>query len=519
MFVRINDFHSSDTVLDVPAHLVKGGVITAGNNYRISDGKIGSRRGSNAIYGAPSIVPYWLLSGLFEAQPYWLYAGLSKIYLLAGGAHTNVTRQTAGVDVDYAATAATPWTGGGFNGISVLNNENDIPQMFTNISGKCADMTNWPAALRCKSLRPFKNFLVAANVTESGTEYPQLLRWSHPADPGAVPSSWDYTDTTKDAGRKAFAETPGILVDSLAAQDVHLVYKNDSTYYMQYVGAPYIFSIQPVSLTSGLLAANCVVNVPGGQVALTYDDVVFVTPRGVKSIASKRVRRAIFNELNFSQASNAFVAVNYALSEVWVCIPATSTLANRAYIYNWQDDKWTLRNLPELTALKQGYDVSATETWDTVTGTWDSDSVPWGSYDFSGAQFLGVSPSVAGKLLVMESGNLEGGAPIAVSLQHDSIDLFDGLQVSPERMKLVNRIRPHFTPESAGAVVNFEIGTRNGLSEAISWSAPKPFTVGTSRDLFVRKQGRYISWRIASACNVQWELDSMDIDCEIGGVY
>lgn len=519
MFVSITDFAKSDTVFDTAANTLRPNIITAGKNYKLSDGKIGSRRGSSEFYGAAGIVPYWITSGLQGSTPYWLYAGLTKVYLLMSGASSNVTRQTAGVDVDYTATVNTPWTGGGFNGISVLNNGNDVPQMFLSTGSLCADMTNWPSTLRCKSLRPFKNFLIACNVTESGTEYPQVLRWSHPADPGAVPSSWDYTATTVDAGRKALAETKGVLVDSLAAQDVHIVYKNDSTYYMQYIGAPFIFNFQPISLTSGLLSQNCAANVPGGQVALTYDDVVFVTPRGVTSIATKRIRRALFAAINFDQKRYAFVAVNSALSEVWVCVPVNSTYASRAYVYNWLEDKWSIRDIPALTSLAQGYDVSSSDTWTSAAGTWATDSDPWGAYDLSGAQFLGVSPNGSGKLLVMETGGLENGAPISVVVTHDAIDTFQELQISNERMKYINRVRPHFTPESAGAVVMFEIGMRNTLSDAVNWTTEKTFTVGITRDVFVRKQGRYMSWRIKSACETPWELSGMEIEVEVGGRF
>lgn len=523
MLIRVNDFSSSDTVRDVPAHITRGNIVTDGQNYQIVDGKLGARKGSTQPYGSPLVAPYYITSGIYGTTPYWLYLGLVKASLITSGTSLNVTRQTLGVDVDYTATELTPWTGGGFNGISILNNPNDVPQMLLSISGKLADMTYWPSDLRCVSLRPFKNYLIAANVIEAGNEYPQVLRWSHPADPGGVPATWDYTDTTKDAGRRAFAETKGILVDSLASQDVHIVYKNDSTFYMQAIGAPYIFDFQPISLTSGLLSQNCAANFPGGQVALTYDDVVLVTPRGITSIADKRIRKHLFSSLNFAKLHSAFVACHTPASEIWVCIPAGSTYCNRAYIWNWNDNKWSIRDLPNLTSMAQGYDVSATDTWDTwgdapPTGTWDNIEGIWGGYDLSGGQLLATSLVGSGKLVAFEVGNTEDGTNLEVSITHDSTDML-AQDLPPERMKFVSRIRPHFTPESVGAVVTFEIGMRNGLQETINWSPVRTFTVGSSRDLFVRKQGRYLSMRIKSSCPASWGLDGLDVDLEMGGVY
>lgn len=519
MFVRISGFENTDTILDIPSHVLRGNVITAGQNYTIRDGKIGSRRGYLKPYGEPSVVPYWLLSGAIGNEQYWLYAGLEKIYLLESSLHTNATRQVASVDVNYAATVDMPWTGGAFNGLGILNNQNDIPQVFSSLTARCANMANWPSTLRCKSLRPFRNFLIAANVIEGAGEYPQVLRWSHPADPGAVPTSWDYTNPTTDTGRIAFAETKGILVDSLSAQDVHIVYKNDSTYYMQFVGAPNIFNIQPISLISGLLSQNCMVNVPGGQVALTYDDVVFVTPRSVQSIADKRVRKHLFAGINFEHSVRAFLAVNPAQNEVWVCIPAGTTYASLAYIWRWTDNKWSLRTLPDLLHMAAGFDVSSTDTWDAASGTHDSDTQPWGTFDVTASQFLGVSAANSGDLFAFDAGATDNAITTAVSVVHDSIDALLGEENPKHFMVLVKRLRPHFTPESLNAQINFEVGMRNTLTDTIRWTAIKPFTVGTTRDIFVRKQGRYLSWRITSNSTQQWELDGMDVEFELGGEF
>lgn len=517
MLMRVSDFSKTDTVLDVPAHLTPGNILTAARNVTLTDGVIAARHGIAELYGAPAVLPYAIVGGTVANVAYWLYAGLKKIYKIeASGADVNVTRQTASADVDYAATETTPWTTSVFNGVALLNNTVDVPQMFSDLSGKCKDLTNWPSTLLCQSLRPFKNFLVALNVTESGTNYPQVLRWSHRADPGAVPSSWDYTDPTKDAGRVPLAETSGILLDGLASKDAMILYKDDSTYLMQFIGGVNIFSIRPISFESGILATNCVSNFSGGQVALTGNDVVLATAQGVQSIAKSRIRAHLFNALNASAKHSAFVVTDRVHSEVWVCVPTVSSYADAAYVWNWLENKWTIRELPALRAVASGYPLSIGATWDADTGTWDADTSTWGAFDLSGQDLLGVSPNGSGKIVSINSGTENISVPFIVSAQHEALDIV-GDNVPPERLKLVPKVRPHFTPESVGAEVTMQIGMQMTLHDAISWTAPVTFTIGSRRDLFVRKQGRYMSWKITSSTPIRWGLSGFDVFFELGG--
>jgi len=101
---------------------------------------------------------------------------------------------------NYSATAAGGWNGGVLGGIAILNNGVDAPQfMGTANDAKMAALTNWDRTKTCAVMRPFKRFLVALDTTESATRYPFRVRWSHPAEGGTVPTSWNDADATKDA--------------------------------------------------------------------------------------------------------------------------------------------------------------------------------------------------------------------------------------------------------------------------------------------------------------------------------
>ena len=59
------------------------------------------------------------------------------------------------------------------------------------------------------------------------TTYPSRVFWSQPAEPDALPSTFDATDDTADAGWVDLADTAGDVVDCLPLGDVNIIYKED----------------------------------------------------------------------------------------------------------------------------------------------------------------------------------------------------------------------------------------------------------------------------------------------------
>ena len=100
-------------------------------NIRFLDGSAYQFYGHGEIYAGTAVEPYHVLPVTVGGVKYWLYAGANKIYQVGapGGVitHTNITRQTASVDVDYTATR-NKWTSTVLGGIPILNNGVDAPQ-------------------------------------------------------------------------------------------------------------------------------------------------------------------------------------------------------------------------------------------------------------------------------------------------------------------------------------------------------------------------------------------------------
>src|SRR5690606_37246891 len=275
---------------------------------------------------------------------YWLYAGLNKVHAVTitegVSIHTNITRQTGGEDVDYAATPNS-WTSTLLGGIPILNpgNKVDPPQRWNlDIEAKLQPLENWPANTYARSLRGCKQFLVALGITKDGVDYPFMVKWSHPADPGGVPISWEVNDPTVDAGVIDLAEGHDPIVDGLQLRDSFIIYKQASIWRMDFTGGPYVFQFRKVLGVSGALNRNCIVEVDGWHFVLTGSDVIMHDGQAATSILDKVSRRHLFQSIDVNNVGKCFVFKNPFMNEVFVCYPTIgSEWCNQAMVWNYVD--------------------------------------------------------------------------------------------------------------------------------------------------------------------------------------
>lgn len=507
---RLNNFEYAGYVSDIDAHLLPPNTLSRMENAHVDDGVVKRYAGYKEIQ-ALTVPPLWLLAGGF-GTPWVLAAGASSVYSITANGEA---------DVSSAAITATTveqnaWTGTVLHGLGVVNNYAAIPQYWTG-SGAVTNLTNWPASTYCKTLRGFKNFLFAGWLKESSTEYPTVVRWSHPADPGAVPSSWDYTSTANDAGRTTLSETPGEVVDMLSSGETFHIYKEDCVYDVVYIGGLYVFRFTPRHYQFGLMARNCAKSYLGRAFALGTDDVVVHLGNELKSIASRVMRRRIFNAINPSYRKRCFTAFDPVNKEILFCIPKNTDYSDYAFTYNPQTEKWGERDLPQVGHLEVGKTIyDAGGTWaDASAVTWDDFASPWGEPIVLDAQLFAAGVG-ASKLFAMNEAETLAGTDITALAERRSIDFPSG--DSAGRIMFVSRVRPNIIAE-VGTVVQVQIGSQMKITEDVSWGDARDFIVGTTRDLDFRVNGRYLSWRVSSTGSTSWQLESIDFDLKVGAMW
>lgn len=474
-------------------------------NMRFRDGYAEKFKGQAAVYDPPSIMPYYLLPYTSSSGRYWIYAGAGKAYCVTNTTHTDITK---------AATTYTGslngWTGGVLTGIAIINNGVEAPQFWAgNPATRFTDLTNWPASTTCKSIRPFRNFLVAMNVTKTGTNYPTMVKWSHEADPGAVPVSWDQTNPVYDAGEIDLADDQSKLIDGLQLGDQFICYKETAIYALQYIGAPYIFRVQKLTDAAGLLCANAVCGFPGGHVFVSQGDVMMLPQGGLpQSILTTRMKRYFIKNLDATTYLQTFCCHNPTQNEVWICYPKTgATYCTEAIVWNYLDNTLGLRELPNVIGGACGVvDYVIANSWNSDAETWNSDATAWNELEFTQSAQKLLLASSATKIYMADYGTTFAGTTYSAWLEKSGIDLGDATKV-----KTITSIAPRIDAP-AGTVITVRFGGAMDLASGITWTAPISYTVGTDYRAYGFATGRYLAVRFENAAVGQWRLKSFDMD-------
>lgn len=482
-----------------------------GANVRFRDGAMERMKGEQKIFDTPAVTPYWLQPFYQGTSIFWIHAGTGAVYADTGAARTNITpasAPTGGVD--------DRWTGGVLNGVLVANNGLDNPYYWGG-TGILLPLPAWPASTKAKSVRPFKNVLVALGINKAGTDYPHMVKWSDAAVPGSIPGSWDHTDKTRLAGELDLADDPSRMVDQLILGDANIIYKENAMYAMRASGGLSVFSFQKLPDSVGALARGCVAITPMGHVVLTHGDVVLHAGQGVRSIINNKLRKWLFQTIDTTNRARSFVTTNPAAKEVLVCFPALGdTACTLAAVWNWADDTWSIRTLDNVTYGATGQLASGvTNSWDTQAYAWQDAAQAWDEDALSPAQERLILCSSSPLITASDVTGTRNGAAYTSYAERVGMTLGD-----PNRVKTVRGLRVRLDA-SVGTKVQIEVGGAMDPQSAITWSAPVVYEVGVTQysqiDTFAT--GRFIAVRVMSLDNQPWRMTSYDRDFILGGQY
>lgn len=496
---------------DVQPQELAENVWSDGANVRFRNGAMERMKGEQKIFDTPTVTPYWLQPYYQGGKRYWVHAGLAAVFADDGTARTTITPAVA-----PTGAIDDRWTGGVLNGVLVMNNGVNNPYYWGG-TGVLAPLTAWPASTTAKSIRPFKNFLVALNVTKTGTNYPHMIKWSDAAVPGSIPSSWDKTDVTKLAGEIDLAEEPSLLVDQLPLGDMNIIYKENCMYAMQATGGLDVFRFQRLPGNVGALARGCMASTPKGHVVLTHGDVILHSGQGPQSILNGRLRSWLWKTIDDTNRTRSFVVSNPQTKEVWVCFPELGASAcTLAAVWNWDDNTWSIRTMSNTTygAAGQLSNV-ATRQWAQQNYSWSDAAFAWNENELSEAQERLVLCSSAPLITAAEVTGTRNGAAYTSYAERVGLTFDD-----PSRVKVLRGCRLRVDgPE--GARIQIELGGSNNPEIGYEWSEPFTYIVGQTAynqiDRFA--SGRFLGIRVTSLDNLPWRITSRDDDLVPSGRY
>lgn len=513
-------------IKDRLAHTLPLEAWSDGANVRFYEGSVQRMLGHATVW-TPTFDPYWLMSVQTEAQALWVYAGAAAVRTVdQGGVDTDITRASG----PYTASFPIGWNGGIFNGLPILNNGVDIPQVWNppDASTDLVDLPNWPATYRARVIRPFREFLVALDITKAGTRYPHNILWSHVAQPGAVPSSWDTTDPTKDAGEKPVADTQGFVLDLVPLSKAAILYKQDSAWLMQYVGGSSVMSITPMNKFGGVYSRHCVVpiNIKGEKhFVVTKDDVIIHDGMTAQSVITLRMRRWLFQQIDVTHYQRLHCVHNSSRAEVWIVIPFATGQCTRALVWNYVEDKWTIRDLPNVNFIASGplYPTQAI-SWDSDAEPWVNDQSAWDDlpYHPSEDKLLMATTGTGRKVFNADNTNLNDGTSFTAFVERVGLavvaqDREGQPKFDLQSVKLCTEIWPR-VDGPVGAQLDCYLGTQKELNQPVTWHGPFPYIIGTHEKVNPLESGKLLGVRFEMKGNYAMRLHGFDMVInEVGG--
>lgn len=491
MQTPIDNLAQPGFVADIPDIMTPAGAWTDSRNVRYRDGAMEKCRGYEQALGELSVTAVWAAAIQDGVNSFWAYGAGSVMYATDGSTHANITGT-----VTLGATDDLGITGGAFHGHLVVNDGANIPQSWNpSLSNDLVSLTAWPAVtLTAKVVRPFKDFLFALRITDTGAYNPRLMRWSDRAAQGQLPLSWDYTDPTNQAGINELGQTHDLLVDLLPLRDSAIIYKEHHAWAADYIGGDDIFGFRQVFSEIGMLTENCGLTFGSQQLVLTDQDLVLHDGNSARSVLDRKARRWLFNRINTSRYKRCFLVPDYRNREAYICFPESGyDWPNMALVWNWAEDTlhpydlggpktWGASGIVQGTAITFNADSGA---FDEAAGTFDEET-----YNPFQNRVLWLD-AAAKKAYQNDSGETYNGVQMAVYAERTGITITKDLQ----QIKRIRRIYPRIlgTP---GDQIHFHIGSRLAQNGTTSWTPPLNFTIGTDYKLDLRMSGRLIDIRI-----------------------
>lgn len=591
-FVNINQVGGIGVVRDLSTHELPNNAWTDAKNVRFLDGNAVQFYGHGQVYGTPSNIPQHVLAAQISGARYWIYLTAANAYAV-----TNSGGPTVTTDITHATPrtgVVNQWTSTMLSGIPVVNvgDTSKVPMYWDlNLANNFVDLPAWQSNCFCKSLRAYKQFLVALNVsrqplktissitrvgttatlttssahglsngdsvyitqatptqyngtftiTVTGattftytmssdpgasatggilyagtvTNYPRMIRWSHPADPGSVPSSWDVNDATKDAGEFDLGEGSDPIIDGQQLRDSFMIYTETSVWRMDFTGGQNIFKFSKVLGISGALNRNCIVEVDGYHVVLTNQDVVVHDGQTATSVMDKQTRRDLFQNIDATSSDKCFVFKNPFFNEVFICYPSVGqTVCDKAMVWNYKDKTVSFRDVPNLNHANFGaVDNSLNSTFDSDSLPFDSDLSLFNSSDFVPSTARVMLASNDNKLFMLDSSASWDGALPDAYLERRGLSFG-----APDKIKFIRSVRPRIVG-STGYTVKVKVGWANDPYSDPTYSDPIEYVIGQTVSCDCRVSGRYMSIMFITGTGYQWRLDSYDLDIEISGAW
>lgn len=275
------------------------------------------------LYGEGELGPVQWMQGWADGfSTYVIIAAENRLYFLRrkNAADTGIWVEVSKGGSAYSSEGR--WSSFSWGDTVIFNNQVDPPQIFNPGKLRFADLPNWGLVstatdianfappsrytnARCKILVPYKNFLIAAGVTEGGRYQPNTVWWSDTTNlstyktsgpAGNGPPLWDYESPATLSGKSEVGIGSGSITCAAPLNENLVIYTDGSTTNMQFVGGGSVMSFRRL-FQKGAAGLNCAAEVGNQHFVVSRDQLYVHDGSSVSLIAVDRVEEEFFRRV------------------------------------------------------------------------------------------------------------------------------------------------------------------------------------------------------------------------------
>ena len=348
-----------------------------------------------------------------------------------------------------------------------------------------SDSSGVPAKIRFSTISfPDRHFVVAGAIAYGGSALdPMLVRWSDQEDFTV------FAPTATNTAGDQRLEIGTKIVTMQPTRDEMLIFTDEATYGMAFIGAPFIFSFRLLSTGSGAGGKNTVGDVDG-TVYWMGKDRFFVYDGIIKELPCP-VQYFVFDRMQLDYIDKTVIAQNRKFKEITWFYVSTSNSAGTtnpepdSYVtYDYQNNVWTVGSM---------------------------DRSVW--HDSFGARKVPFAFDASGYLYEQETGTSADGAAMSAFIESSPMEISSG----GENLYMIDKIIPDATLTSDTSLF-IELKSRKYPNATEVTKGP--FTISsTTTKLSTRSKGRQIAVKLSSTgSDDDWSIGDFRINTRQDGM-
>lgn len=341
---------------DTPSTALPENMFTDVRNVRFNNNAVETIKGESVYRTLTNVTPDHGIAWKRPDGQYDIFLKDGKVVGVSSLDGTEYILMNSGSYVDSR------WQTSYFNGgYAVIFNNGESTPLYILYGNGINALTEFPGwnytsgtTVVAKVIRPLGYSLIAANLTTSSGSIvvyaPSTIRISVQADTGSFPTIWEPGLTTDTADEFEINSISPIL-DMAELRNNMYIYTEDSIHVVSISSG--ITRVQPYNTSYGILNTDCVVELDGKHIVVDKNDIYTHNGSGsIESLAAFRIKDYFFSNLNKSCINKVVMKRIPYYNEVWICYPkGVSTKCNEALIYNYKNNTWSIRDLPNIDYL------------------------------------------------------------------------------------------------------------------------------------------------------------------------